>query len=208
MYEGKLQPTDNTVTLALFRDHHFLSFCLEFALARARIPSASLLLDPVCLFHRPFQLPSLIHWFRYMPTSVPSTMLVETVRVESTAASIKQRCTYRCTLLISASIFRHSLSALWYSIVERSRAVTMFSFSDTFAFHTRTMPSSDPENTKRASAVSAVDSTRCIRFVWYTSGCVPWPSCHIRRVRSHPPETNSVPVGDQSRDVTAETCAL
>jgi hypothetical protein len=67
------------------------------------------------------------------------------------------------------------------------------------------LPSSEPESTKRASALNAVASTRCIRFAWYTSGCVPWPSSHMRRVRSHPPETNSMPVGDQSQDVTAES---
>jgi hypothetical protein len=52
-----------------------------------------------------------------------------------------------------------------YSIAERSRAVTMPNFSDAFAFHTRTLPSSEPESTKRASAVNEVASTRCIRFV-------------------------------------------
>jgi len=49
---------------------------------------------------------------------------------------------------------------------------------------------------------------RCIRFVWYTSGCFPTPSFHIRTERSHPPLTNSAPVGLQSQLITAATCPL
>jgi len=50
-----------------------------------------------------------------------------------------------------------------------------------------------------------------MRLVWYTSGlCAPFPSlnCQILTVLSHPPLTNSIPVGLHSQLVTALEWAL
>src|SRR5712672_3171712 len=194
------------LSLALFRDDHFLPLRLGFGLARARVPPPPLLLDALSLFHRSLELCSLVHGLWYVSTPIDRGRISKE-RARGEQITSKRRA-YRCTLPISASIFHRSLSAPRYSIAERSRAVTMPSFSEASAFQIRTLPSSEPESTKRASEVKVVASTRCMRFGWYTSGWVPPPSCHMRKVRSHPPETNSVPVGDQSQDVTAETCAL
>jgi hypothetical protein len=56
--------------------------------------------------------------------------------------------------------------------------------SDALAFQTRTLPSSEPERTKRASAVKSAEETRCIRFVRYTStpcpcALLPHPHCAV-----------------------------
>ena len=143
-----------------------------------------------------------------------------------------QTCTHLATFPTSPSIFHRSLSESRYSIAARSRASITPSLSEALVFHILTFPSSDPDNTNLASAVNAVENTltrlerrckrsgrvigvrgrpgphRCIRLVWYTSGCFPTPSFQIRTVRSQPPLTNSVPVGLQSQLITAATCAL
>ena len=54
--------------LALFRDNHFLPLRFGLGLARARVSSPPLLLDALCLFHRPFKLRSLVYRFRHVPT--------------------------------------------------------------------------------------------------------------------------------------------
>jgi hypothetical protein len=59
---------------------------------------------------------------------------------------------YLMTRLISVSTFHLSLRVSLYSIAARSRAVTMPSLSDALAFHIRTLPSSEPVITNRASA--------------------------------------------------------
>lgn len=136
---------------------------------------------------------------------------------------------YRDILATSVSIAHLSLSLLRYSIAARSLAVTTPSFSEALAFQIRTFPSSEPDNTNRASPEYTVDVTLystlsdrdlvkyltlthlCMRFVWYTSGlCAAFPSlnCQILTVLSHPPLTNSIPVGLQSQLVTALEWAL
>ena len=59
---------------------------------------------------------------------------------------------YLMTRFISVSTFHLSLRDSLYSIAARSRAVTMPSLSDALAFHIRTLPSSEPVITNRASA--------------------------------------------------------
>ena len=60
--------------LALLGDDHFFPLRLRVALARTRVTPPPLLLNALCLFHRPFQLASLIHGPWYVPT--PNRSLV------------------------------------------------------------------------------------------------------------------------------------
>jgi hypothetical protein len=40
------------------------------------VPPPPLLLDAVCIFHRPFKLCGLVHWFWYVPTPYQQIVLV------------------------------------------------------------------------------------------------------------------------------------
>ena len=71
----------------------------------------------------------------------------------------RKRPTHLMILLTSLSFFHRSLRLSLYSIAARSRAVMMPSLSEAFAFQTRTLPSSEPETTKRASPVKMVEET-------------------------------------------------
>jgi hypothetical protein len=136
------------------------------------------------------------------------------------------RETYRSIRPTSLSIFHLSRNRSLYSFDARSRPSTTPSFSDAFAFHSRTFPSSEPDMTNRASCVYAVANTLhppvktnapsakmrethlCIRFPVYAALPLPSPSFHILTLRSHPPLTNSCPVGDHPQDMTAATWPL
>lgn len=67
--------------------------------------------------------------------------------------------TYREILPTALSNFHRSLRLSRYSIAARSRVSMIPSFSDARAFHIRRLPSSEPDSTKRASAVKSVDAT-------------------------------------------------
>jgi hypothetical protein len=73
--------------------------------------------------------------------------------------SQRSRRTHRAILPTSLSTFHLLTRLLLYSIEARSLAVTMPSLSEAFAFHIRTLPSSEPDKTKRASVVNNVEVT-------------------------------------------------
>lgn len=54
--------------LALLGDDHFFPLRLGFALARTCVTPPPLLFNALRLFHRPFELCSLIHGLWYVPT--------------------------------------------------------------------------------------------------------------------------------------------
>ena len=190
-----------------------------------------LVLDSSRLQHRPLELVRLVDGLREVPTPTNDNGQCRCpLVVAQGCAKAPGVDTHLATFPTSVSIFHRSLRESRYSIAARSRASITPSLSEALAFHILTFPSSDPDNTNLASAVNAVENTlpshcvdvsgqggikgravkphRCIRLVWYTSGCFPTPSFQIRTVRSQPPLTNSVPVGLQSQLITAATCAL
>ena len=67
--------------------------------------------------------------------------------------------TNRDILPTCGSNFHLSLRLSRYSIAARSRVSIIPSFSDALAFHKRRLPSSEPDSTKRASAVKRVEVT-------------------------------------------------
>ena len=70
-----------------------------------------------------------------------------------------KRLAYLDTFETSASVFHFSLRRSRYSRAARSLESMIPSFSCARAFHIRTLPSSEPDNTNLASAVKSVDMT-------------------------------------------------
>ncbi len=140
--------------LRLLRDDDLFARRLGLVLARPRVLPAALLLDTRCVEHLPLELRCLVYWSWQVPRPVP------TRPVSATEIGMgRGEDTYRAILLTSASPFQRALRPWRYSIAARSRAVTIPSLSDACAFQIRTLPSSEPESTKRESPEYNVEVT-------------------------------------------------
>jgi len=119
-----------------------------------------LLLDSPRLQHSPLELRSLMNRFGKM--SVPARNGSEQIEFISIKILMRHGCakqTNRDIFPTCASIFHRSFRLSRYSMAARSLAVMIPSFSDARAFHIRTLPSSEPDNTNRASAENIDDDT-------------------------------------------------
>ena len=108
------------------------------------------------------------------------------------------KSTHRATFPTSLSIFHLALRLFLYSIAALSLAVTTPSFSEAFAFQIRTLPSSEPDRTNRASDVNMDDDTLSTISIsvksevarWITFASVLYDKLHSH---SHSPPSKSLP---------------
>lgn len=139
----------NNALLGMLCENNFFSLCLGLALSSASVLPSAFFLDALSIEHRPLEFCRLIYRLGQMTRPV----------LAQVTKSLWTYSTYREILPTSRSCFHRSLRLSRYSIAARSRAVVMPNFSEALAFHTLTLPSSDPETTNRASAVNIDDDT-------------------------------------------------
>ena len=142
--------------LCLLCDNDLFALRLRLALPRACVLASALLLDATRIQHRALELRGLVDRLRHMVC--PDSSSTFNIRGPLSAGNGEAN-THLETFPTSGSNFHRSLRLSRYSMAARSRASMTPSLSDACAFHMRTMPSSDPLSTNRASAVKTAEVT-------------------------------------------------